>query len=58
MPEECQREVQVLARDEPPAAELGGLPGRQLVEDVAGKAKRAEEAETFIALHASAHFRT
>jgi hypothetical protein len=58
MPEERKREVQVLARDEPAAAELVRLPLRQLASDVVGEAECAEEPDPFIPLDATAHFRT
>jgi hypothetical protein len=53
-PEEDQRDVQVLRRDETDAArgrERGSLPCHEALASLAGERKRDEEAESFTALH-------
>src|SRR6266508_5818797 len=51
--EEGQRDVQVLARDRPAAADVLGLPVAQAVEGGLGEAEGAEQTGTFTALPAS-----
>ena len=53
MAEEGERDVEMLARDDPAVAELLSLPGFDPVEDVVGKTKAAEETKALIALDAS-----
>src|SRR5262249_49942657 len=51
--EERKREVQVLGRHDPSRRQLARLPACDAVEIVAGEPEPAEEAEPFIAVHAS-----
>jgi hypothetical protein len=53
VPEEGERDVEMLARHDPAVAELPGLPGLDPVEDVVGQTKTAEEAKALIALDVS-----
>ncbi len=56
--EKSERDVQVIARDDPHALQLGALPRLDLVESVAGKPEREEEPQSFIAVHARRRRRT
>jgi hypothetical protein len=47
--EEREREVEMLARDDPALAEMLVLPGLEVVQDAVGKPERAEEPEVLIA---------
>jgi hypothetical protein len=53
--EECQRDVEVAGRYDPHVPEVGRLPGHERVDDLVGQAERAEEPDSFFALHASGH---
>src|SRR6266700_4967723 len=53
VPEEGQRDVQVVASDRPAFPDVLGLPLLQRVERLIGEAETAEQARAFTALHAS-----
>jgi hypothetical protein len=53
MAEEGERDVEMLAGDDPAVAEMLGLPGLDPVDDVVGEAKAAKEAKALIGVDAS-----